>query len=172
KVYDGEGISPDIEIQRQSLSQLATTLLREAFIFRYANQYASENKAPADPASFSLSEEEYTHFKGWLNAEGYSYVTEVEKDLEKLIENARKEKYYKDIELQIAALKSEIKQNKQQDLETFKPEVKALLEREIVARFHLQDGYIEASLAEDQQVQGAINLLQDTGRYYKMLTVH
>jgi carboxyl-terminal processing protease len=87
-----------------------------------------------------------------------------------LIDNSKKEKYYEGIKEQIQSLKDKIYHNKELDLQTFKSEIKEILENEIVSRYYLQKGIVEASFDNDEDIKAAVDLFKDEKKYSDILS--
>lgn len=169
-VYDGAGLDPDLDIEQEYYAPITQSLIGKGLIFQYATEYSYKRESIPAPVNFELTDEEYKQFKLWLGDKDYDYTTSVEEELAQLEKSAKKEKYYNDIESQLNQLKDKVKHNKEQDLEIFKKEIKQALKEEIVSRFYLQKGTIEASFKDDPEVQKAIELLQDSATYNKLLS--
>ena len=168
-VYDGGGVLPDIEVEAYDYAPITYALMSDDLIFDYATKYYYEHPEIEEAKSFELSEQEYSEFKAWLEDKDVKYTTQVENDIDGLIKSAKKEKYYEDIAEQIEALRKETLHNKDQDLITFKDEIKMLLEREIAGRYYYQGGMIESMFSEDLEVLAAVEILNDTDKYQKIL---
>ncbi len=168
-VYDGGGITPDIPVDRDNYASIAVSLENKNLIFDYANKYFAEHQNIAPANSFELTDQEYQDFVSWLSDKEYDYTTQVEKSLDDLIEQSKKEKYYEDIQEQVKSLKSKMSHNKESDLEKFKPEIKEMLEQEIAARYYLHKGMVEASFDDDEDIKAALAVFKDTERYNKLL---
>lgn len=168
-VYDGGGINPDVEVKQERLTPIAISLYTKSLLFDYATEYHYKHPKIEDAKNFELSDAEYTEFVNWLKGKEYDYTTEVEQTIDELIESAKDEKYYQDIEDQIASLRKKVQHNKDQDLQNFKDEIKELLEEEIVSRYYLSDGKIEASFDDDNVLQAAVEVLNDQERYNAIL---
>jgi carboxyl-terminal processing protease len=169
-VYDGAGVSPDIEVEKKTLAPITTSLVNKGHLFDYATVYASEKKQIKPAKEFKVSEEEYQQFVKWLTGGEYDYTTKVETTLEDLVNNAKKEKYYDAIKGQIESLKTQISHNKEKDLQTFKSEIKELLEEEIVSRYYLQKGVVEATFDNDEDIQAALKIFNDQPGFNKILS--
>lgn len=169
-VYDGGGVDPDIAVEKKLYPPIAQSLSTKGLIFDYATEYRHKNPKIASPKDFNISEEEYTKFVSWLSDKDYDYVTEVEKTIEDLIENAKDEQFFDDINKHIQSLKGRVQHNKEHDLQNFKEDIKVLLKDEIISRYYYQQGMIEASFKHDEDVQQAINILNDTKRYEEILS--
>jgi len=168
-VYDGGGINPDIEVKQRKLTPISVSLYTKNLLFDYATEYYYSNPEMEDAQTFTLTDEEYAEFVAWLDGKDYDYTTEVEQTIDDLIESAKDEKYYQNIEDQIASLRKKVQHNKDQDLQKFKSEIKELLEEEIVSRYYLSEGKIEASFDDDDVLQAAVEVLNDDEQYAAIL---
>ncbi|MEQ8337845.1 MAG: S41 family peptidase, partial [Cyclobacteriaceae bacterium] len=168
-VFDGGGVNPDIEVEKEQYAPITYSLVHNDLIFGYATKYYYEHPEIGDAREFSFSEEDYQAFTNWLKPKKYDYTTQVEKNIEHLIASAKKEKYYHDIKEQIYALQSETLHNKDLDLVSFKKEITKLMEQEIAGRYYFQDGIIESSFSNDEDIRTAIKVLNDSVRYQSLL---
>ena len=168
-VYDGGGINPDIEVKQSKLVPISVSLYAKNLLFDYATEYYYSNPEMSNAKEFTLSDDEYAEFVAWLEGKDYDYTTEVEQTIDDLIESAKDEKYYQDIEGQIASLRKKVQHNKDQDLQKFKAEIKELLEEEIASRYYLREGKIEASFDDDDVLQAAVEVLENKDQYDAIL---
>jgi carboxyl-terminal processing protease len=168
-VYDGGGITPDITTEKLNLAPITQTLIQKGLIFDYATFYKAMHKDVADAKTFALTDQDYKEFITWLEHKDYNYKTNVENSVEKLIESAKNEKYYDNIQSEIEALKKRIVHSKENDLMKFKSEIKEALEMEILTRYYLQKGLVESTFDDDQDIATAISVLNDKERYQKIL---
>ncbi len=168
-VYDGGGIKPDVEVKPVKLAPISISLYTKSLIFNYATEYYYAHPKITDPADFKLTDSDYNKFISWLSGKDYDYVTEVEQTIDDLVEISKDEKYYQAIASQINSLRKKVQHNKETDLQKFKPEITELLEEEIVSRYYLSEGKIQASFDDDNSVQAAIEVLNDDKKYASML---
>lgn len=168
-VFDGGGVLPDVETERETYTPLATTLLRKRLIFDYALLYRSAHPSIKPAGEFRLEESEYTAFTKWLGDKEYDYTTQTEKDLAALEASAQKEKSLTSIESNLKDLKAKLYHTKDQDLELNKKEIKRVLEAEIVKHYYLETGLREASIQNDQEINSALELFRDMNRYQALL---
>lgn len=168
-VFDGGGIDPDIKTKPMEAHPLTQVLFEKGFIFDYASLYAAKRTEPVDSKTFSLTNEEYQQFVQWMNGKNYEYKSLMEFQLEQFTEEAKKERYYQDIKGQLDQVVSRISENKKNELMLYKDQIKMLLEEEIVSRFHLEKGSIEARFKYDTDVMEAVKILHDPARYRKIL---
>lgn len=169
KVYDGGGITPDIEVERPHFAPITGSLIEKSLVFDYATIYAAEHPSIGPARDFKISEEDYNKFLAWLKDKDYDYVTKVEGNIDELIKNAKKEKYYDGVKDKIDALKNDLKHDKNQDIVKFKDEIKQALEHEIVSRYYLSKGNIEYSFNHDVDVKEALRLFANMDEYQKIL---
>ncbi len=168
-VYDGGGVKPDIEVSKDRYSPIIMSLDSKGLLFEYANEYRTKFKQLAMPKDFKLTDDEYKDFVKWLDKKEYDYVTKVEKTISELEKTAKDEKYYEDIKTQIESLKTKLYHNKESDLQKFKPEIKELLEHEIVAHYYWEKGRIEAGFDTDLDILEAVKILNDKAKFDKVL---
>ena len=168
-VYDGGGIKPDILVKSEKLAPISVSLIVKSLIFDYATQYYYAHPNAPKSNEFALSDAEYTQFIEWIKDKDYDYVTEVEQTIDDLTEISKDEKYYSAIKDQIASLRKQVQHDKESDLTKYKDEIIELLEEDIVSRYHLAEGKIEASFDDDPVMQAAIEVLNDTPRYESIL---
>ncbi len=168
-VYDGGGVKPDIEIEKNSFAPVTASLIQETLIFDYANKYIFEHPKIKSAKEFKLTDAEFTEFVTWLKTKDYDYSTQVEKDLLSLEASAKKEKYLAGIQEQFNALKAKIALQRKGDLTLFKNEIKAELEKEIISHLYLQKGEKEASFVSDPEILEALKLFGDMPKYKSIL---
>ena len=169
KVYDGGGITPDVELERMMFAPITNSLGEKSLIFDYATIYASEHKSIAPAKEFRITDDEYNKFLEYLKGKDYDYATKVEGNIDDLIKNAKKEKFYDGVKDKIDALKKEIQHDKDKDVIKFKDEIRQVLESDIVSRYYLHKGNIEYSFNHDVDVKEALRLFANMDDYNKIL---
>ncbi|NID08684.1 S41 family peptidase [Fibrivirga algicola] len=168
-VYDGGGVTPDIQTEAPTPSPLALSLTNKGLIFDYAVKYKHDHPTIKQAREFKLTDAEYQEFVKWAADKEYDYTTQVEKDLGVLEASAKKEKYFDQIQNQLNALKSKMSHSKDADMKTFQTEIRGLLEQEIAGHYYLQKGIKEASFSTDPEIKTALDLFKDMSRYERIL---
>ncbi|CCG98850.1 carboxyl-terminal protease [Fibrella aestuarina BUZ 2] len=168
-VYDGGGVTPDVQTEAQTPTPIAQSLTSKGHIFDYAVKYKSEHPTIKPAREFRLTDAEYQEFVKWVSDKEYDYTTQVEKDLGVLEASAKKEKYFDQIQDQLKALKSKMSHSKDADMKTFQAEIRTLLNEEIASHYYLQKGLKEASFATDPDIKAALDLFKDMNRYNGIL---
>jgi len=169
-VFDGGGIMPDIETEKNNLSKISSYLLMQQIIFDFASLYCYNHQDIGDPAEFSIDDELFQEFIDFLNEKSFDYETSSEEHLEELKEIAKKEKYYEVAEQEFQALSEKIAHDRDKDLRLFKDEIKELLAEEIVGRYYYRKGRIKYSLNSDKEVENAVEILSDAEKIQDILT--
>lgn len=170
-VYDGAGLEPDIVLEKEELSPIAQNLIAKNLLFEYANEYVLKNPQPSVKSAkdFVLSDADYQNFVAWVKNKDYAYTTDLEKNFQNLVETAKKEKVYDNLQNDFNLLKSKIAKNKEADLITFKNEIRELLEMEICTRYFYEKGQVEARFDDDKELAEAIKILKEPKRYQEIL---
>lgn len=168
-VYDGFGIEPDVEVEQEYMSALSVALVQKFLIFNYATQFVKQHPTIAPPSQFEITDEIYDDFRRYLSDKEYNYSTSTEKYLDDLKTIAKEEKYYDEVESDIAALEAKLKTDKNRDLTKYREEISEMLKSEILSRYYYQKGRVEGSLIHDKDVLKAVEILSDKAQYTKIL---
>lgn len=168
-VYDGGGVTPDIALEPEQLSNLAISLYAKNFIFDFATQYVLKHPTIPSVNNFEITDDLYDEFVLFLGNKDFDYETQSEEDLKLLIESTKQEKYDVLVKDELDALKKKLAHDKNKDLKVFKSEIKQLLFEEIVSRYYFQKGRLQALLKEDPAMNEAISVLKDKKKYNSIL---
>lgn len=174
KVYDGGGVVPDLKIDIETLSTLSIELVTQFKIFDFATKYSIENASIAQPEDFKIDDQIYNQFQEFVKSGDFHYDSESLDEFTKLMEAAKKEKYYAISENEFNALKAKLEPNLNKDLKEFRGEISDLLKDEIVSRYYYQKGSIRAALKDDQGIKKAIDALHSEtafAAYFKPGTI-
>ncbi len=158
-VKDGGGITPDLEVAPEQLSQLATELFLRNYIFDFASVYYWLHPGIKTVENFKFTDQDFTDFKNYLAGRKFSYRTITEISLNELISNAKREKYYDPHKEIFTELQKELNHTLDNDLNTFRSEITGLLEDEILGRYFYEEGAIAWTLKTDEQVLKAVEIL-------------
>ncbi|NOQ26435.1 MAG: PDZ domain-containing protein [Bacteroidales bacterium] len=170
KVYDGGGITPDITVKREELSQLSLNLILQSVIFDYATKFVYENPEILSVKDFDITDEVYNQFVEFALLDSFKYETQSERELNELEKIVKREKYYDRAKTELDNLRAKLINDKKTDLESFKPEVMKFLRSEIVGRYYYEDGQIQTNLKGDIQLDKAVEILKDQNQYKSILS--
>ena len=168
-VYDGGGVAPDVEVADREIADITRLLLQKSYLFDYATRYRAEHTTIPAAREFKLSDVDYQKFVTFLQSKNINYNTESEKTLAEFTKKVKDEKHYEDVKTELEAVRKKMTVNKANDLQRFKPEIKQLLELEIVSRYYFQKGRTEASFDDDPDILAAVSVLNDPNRYAALL---
>ncbi|HOS70861.1 MAG TPA: S41 family peptidase [Bacteroidales bacterium] len=169
-VKDGGGISPDVAITPEMLSQMSTELYLRNFIFDFATRYYWANPGIKNISDFKFTDKDFEDFGNFLKERRFQYKTITETSLNELIANAKKEKYYELHKDLFSELEKDIAHDLDQDLAIFRDEITQLLEEEIIGRYFYEEGTIIWSVKRDVQIQKALEILNDRAAYGSILS--
>jgi carboxyl-terminal processing protease len=167
-VYDGGGLDPDILVEDSYIGTITSELVDAGLIFEYASKFVGDNQRPADLSTFRLSDRDYDAFVAWLKKQNFSYTTSLEKNTAQLIETARNERMYPDLEIYLDGLRNKIESNKASDYFRFKSEIQSLLEEQIAFHYDLEEGRAKVGLPRDEDIAEAKKVLDDISAYRKI----
>ena len=168
-VYDGGGVAPDVEVNDREIADITRILLQKSYLFDYATRYRAEHPTIVPARQFKLLDVDYQKFVAYLQGKNISYSTDAEKALTDLSKKVKEEKHYDDVKLELEAIRRKVTMNKANDLQRFKPEIKELLEQEIVSRYYFEKGRTEAGFDDDPNIIAAVAVLNDPNRYAALL---
>jgi carboxyl-terminal processing protease len=169
-VYDGGGLDPDVSVEDEYIGSVTAALINSGFIFEYASRYCAEHATKPDLKSFHLSDSDYEKFLSFLKENKFTYSTPLERNTKQLIETAKQERYYTELEGQLNSLRSKIEVSKSTDLMKFKGEITGMLEEQIAFNYELNEGQAMISLSRDKVVLEAVKVLNDSAAYKKILS--
>lgn len=168
-VFDGGGIDPDVKLAPTEAHAITQKLFLDGFIFDYATLYAFNHAKIADPRNFSLTNEEYQQFTGWMKGKSFTYTSYLDLQLKELTREAEQEKYYAELKPQLDQIKARIEENKKNELILYKDQIKKMLEEDIIARYYLEKGSVESSFKYDHELKKASEVLLNRAQYAKIL---
>ena len=116
-----------------------------------------------------MSNETFEDFKSFLKDKEYEYTTNTEKNLDKLIDQAKDDKYYELLKGELTSLKAALESTKKADLDNNKQELKELLEYEIVRRYYFEKGKVEVGFDDDLEWAKTKSVFSNTTEYKGLL---
>jgi carboxyl-terminal processing protease len=168
-VIDGRGIEPDITVKNKDFSRLTAMVVSKNFIFDYATDFAAKNPTITSADNFAMTDEQYTAFKNVVLKDTFDYTTASEEVLKKMKKTVEDEGYFEDAKSEYDALFKKLTPSKERDLEKFKPEIKQILENEIISRYHYQKGRTVHNLKNDDYLKKSIEILSNPSKMHTIL---
>lgn len=164
-VYDGRGIAPDIDVDPPPMPKVVGSLYTGDIFFDFANQYQWTHPSIPPAKEFRITDEIYQQFTKFVEDRKFDYHTATLDDLDKLVTNAKKERYYDKAESAIETLRKQLDPNLAETLQRFRPEIEEVLKSELVSRYYFQTGRAEAMLGSDPVLKEALRVIN--GPAYK-----
>lgn len=174
EVRDGGGIKPDIEVQPDSLPNIAFYLASSGMdstetLLNWELKYMKAHPTIAPARNFVISDADYDDFKQFAMKSGFKYDRESKRYMENLVKLAKYEGYYDDAKPEFDALEKKLSHNLAKDLDYNKKILKQVITSDLVACYYFQRGTVENSLQFDKQWREAVKLLGDEPRYSAVL---
>jgi len=169
KVYDGGGISPDVKGSERKVSNIALILYNKFLIFDFGTQFERTHPMILPPEQFEITDSIFNDFLSFLKDKDYKYTTRSEIALEKLRKEAEKEQYYEAIKGELDLLQTGMENDKKEDLNKYRDQVRELLKMDILSRYYYQKGKVIGTLKTDPLLKDAIGILNDPTRYSGIL---
>ncbi|MCL6274215.1 S41 family peptidase [Muricauda sp. 2012CJ35-5] len=167
KVQDGGGVMPDVEIASIKTNSLIDALNQHNIIFDFATDFYYDRDFGSVP-EFAFEDSDFQAFKQYAKSQDFSFQSESETLLEQTMNSeehllgAEVQEKYKD--LLLAMNKGKIAA-----LDTYKREIQKNLEDEIIKRYFYREGLYQYYLQEDEAIQSATVLLNDSSKYNAIL---
>ena len=167
-VYDGGGVSPDIEVASLKESKLTRALLADNVVFNYATKYYFDNTVNTIE-DFSFKTADYNAFKTFVANSNFDYETKTERALKQIMESDEANEFGPSVKEDYQKLLNDIDRSKKVALDTYKDELMSNLEDEIIKRFFYREGLYTYYLKNDEAITKATKLLADSNKYQKLL---
>lgn len=174
EVRDGGGIKPDVELQPDSLPNIAFYLSQSGIDSTEVSNtwvvdYIAKHPQIAKAEEFRLTDEEWEDYKKCVISSGFKYDRETSEAYEDLVKVARFEGYYDDAKAEFEALKSKLSHNLERELDNNSDIIRRIIESNIVAAYWYQAGRIAHQNTYDKQVIEAKRLVMSAEEYNKIL---
>lgn len=173
EVRDGGGITPDVEVKSDSLTNIVYSLmyLRDSteLVLNYELDYIASHPTIAPAEEFKLTDDDFNDLKRRVLESGYKYDQSTETYLDNLEKIARFEGYYDNAREEFEALRSKLRHDVEHDLDFNRDVLMRLIANDIVASYYYQRGTIANTLAGDKQMSAAVKLLLNPEEYSSLL---
>lgn len=170
-VRDGGGITPDVVIKPDTMSNLMYYLFIGNHIFDYATKYATEHDSIPPVHEFYLTDADYENFKEFIHQRDFKYDKMSSKILDDLSKMMTFEGYIDENSKQlIDSLSQLLEHNVNKDLDTFRKEIESSILYEIATRYYFRRGAILIKLRNEPVTTSAIEILLSPEQYHKILS--
>ncbi|CAH8286610.1 carboxyl-terminal processing protease [Mariniflexile fucanivorans] len=164
KVFDGGGVFPDVSITATKNSTIINAIVDNDLIFNYAtNYYYNHNVKEVN--NLKLTDADFSNFKDYLKTNNFSFVTETEKALNKVLEAAKNDDLDDNIKTDYNALISNLNKSKLSVIDENKAYLLQLITEEIVKRYVYREGLYEYYKIHDAEIKKATEVLASPTTY-------
>lgn len=170
KVYDGGGIMPDLVTEPEYVSRFAVTLYALGFIEDFGDDYMCRHAGDTiDVRTFTITDADYADFAEFMKDKKVPYESDTRRAL-KALKKAAEEDRFEELAAKFERVESELKDDTQTNLETYRREVVEAINNDIILRHAYTAGVIEHSLTDDAELQQAVGVLQSPDEYRRITT--
>lgn len=171
KVYDGGGIVPDVKIEPKYVSRFAVTLYAMGLMEDWADKYMrTHHTDKIDVRTFTITNEDYAAFCSYIADKEIPYESETRQALKALERAMERDLYTESLGEAVEQLKSQLKDDKLSNMQTYRGEIVDALNSDIVMRHAYNEGVQERIAATDEEVDRAIELILNAEEYQRILT--
>lgn len=171
KVYDGGGIVPDVKIEPKYVSRFAVTLYAMGLMEDWADKYMrTHHTDKIDVRTFTITNEDYADFCSYIADKEIPYESETRQALKALERAMERDLYTESLGEAVEQLKSQLKDDKLSNMQTYRGEIVDALNSDIVMRHAYNEGVQERIAATDEEVDRAIELILNAEEYQRILT--
>lgn len=168
EVTEGSGIMPDVEVKHDTIANVVFYLSADDVLTDWGTRYFQ--KHPTIPAvkDFAITDEDYEELKRMAKESDFKYDRLSEKRLADLKKTAEFEGYYDDAKEEFDALEKKLAHNLNREMDRHQEDIRKIMAQEVVKRYYYQAGAVEESLKGDEDVEKAIEILNDEKEYNKI----
>jgi carboxyl-terminal processing protease len=169
-VYDGGGISPDVLVKNEKISNITYALVAQQTFFDYANIFQSEHESIPAPETFYVTDDMYNDFSKYVTSlDDFKYSSESRERFKKLEDAAKEEGYYEMNSATFDELREILDVSVSYDLKTFRDQVDDLLANELLKRYYYQPGAVKYALKDDKVLEKALEVTGNDSQYEGLL---
>jgi carboxyl-terminal processing protease len=166
-VYDGGGINPDVMVGNKKPNKFIETLLKSPLVFDYSNQYYHNNTVEGIEG-FKLDKKDFERFKKMSLEKKYNTNVKTQEDIDQL-KTMLADEGFEAMESSFEILEASLRTSKLKLMETFKTDIVAALEGEIIKRYFYREGMYAYFLATNTEVFKAQEIMDDKQVYQNIL---
>ena len=170
KVFDGGGLDPDVKVEDEYVGAITSALINAGLVFEFASKYCAEHPVKPDLKSFHVTEKDFQDFLSFVKSQKFSYTAALEDDVKKLMEAAKKERYFEQLDDELEVLMKKISAGESNDIKNYKTEIMEVLSEQIGFHYDLYKGQAQIFLKHDKAITEARKILNDSTTYRKLLS--
>ncbi len=163
-VFDGGGVSPDVEIALAKPSTITKAIIKDNLIFNFATEYYYKNDI-SNLEQFRFSDSDFNSFKSYLKTTNFDFETKTEKAINDAMLIASEEELMGNLSKDYNKLLANITTLKSKSIDDNKDQLKRYLESEIIKRYFYREGLHKFYLINNEEINTAKTILADPVKY-------
>ena len=168
-VEGGGGITPDILVPSPAPGVIGTELWRQGAFFDFINDYRAKHPMLT---SARIGDEGMKEFKHWLDSTHFHYELNGQIALDTLRKVITEAGLTDSVKTDLADLDRMLDIRREQEFVQESDFIRRSLEGELANNLFGSRGRVEASFADDKQIQKALELFSDHAEYNRLLAVN
>lgn len=169
-VRDGGGIRPDYEVKDELLSSPVYTMIRDGYLFKFANVLFLERPAAKAISDVQITDADFDRLLEYLKKENFKYGELSLKGLEQLQNMAEYEGYEEQSKEAFENLKKALTPSIERDLLPHRQQIKELLRGVLASHYFGSEGQYAVNTESDASVKKAVEILSSHKQYRETLT--
>ena len=165
KVFDGGGVSPDVEIEISKKTEATEVLVGSKALFNFAIDYFYKNPRIEAVENYQFSNADFKNFTNYLVLDT-TFVTKQER----LFDTAFLSIENKSISKEYQKIKEKLSEDKIEEISKNQDIIQILLEEEILEKYYYKEGVYQHHLKNDYTIKEAVKLLQNQDKYTQILS--
>ncbi|NLV52061.1 MAG: PDZ domain-containing protein [Bacteroidales bacterium] len=169
EVTEGNGIKPDVEVKHDTIANIVFYLSQDDVMTDWGTRYYQSHPTIPAVKDFSITDADYADFKKMVKESGFTYDRLSEKRLADLKKTAQFEDYYDEAKDEFDALEKKLAHNIDREMDRKEKDIRKVMSNEIVRRYYYQAGVVEEALKNDEDLEKAIEVLNNQAEYNQLL---
>lgn len=169
EVRDGKGILPDVELKHDTLANMLFYLSNDDALVDWGTEYMRSHPNLPDVNEFEITNADMDDLLQMMTKTNFKYDRISEKKFQELVKSAKFEGYYDESRAEFDALEKCLSHNLERDFNINRKEIRKLMANEVVKRYAYQAGVIQFAIRNDQDVDKAVEILNNQQEYKRIL---
>jgi len=164
-VFDGGGVTPDIEIKTSKRTEATKKLMTTRAIFNFVTDYFYKHPSIKDIENFKFKASDFKQFTNYLKRD-----TTFKTAQETIFKKAYLVSKESEIGDEYQQIKRKLFKEKIQDISKNKDMIISVIENEILERYYYKEGVYSSNLKKDIVISEAVKLLKNESKYKEILS--
>jgi carboxyl-terminal processing protease len=165
-VYDGGGVSPDVEISTSKSNEITDQLIKSKAIFNFAKRYFYKNPTIKKLPDLNFKNANFNDFTVYLKKTDTTFVTAKESLFKKAFLASQENNILREYN----TIKEKLAEDKIAEISKNKDLISVLIKAEILQFFFYKEGVYRYNLKNDKTISKATILLKNEDKYSKILS--